>query len=234
MVDERFSAEAFGILRSRNERVGRVGASWLGALAVVAASFAVCASASPVLANVASGAVCPRSPNVLANLTSSGTCGPVVKSAQAPAHSDPCAWATQPQKDGRFFSAGATYCRGASCHFKNMPGAKTTWLGVELHPKIGYCADGRRIRVSVYDVGLTHPGGQRCKYSVRPDIGFFRGFRIPPDWGGTLTVVWTLETFTSKWIPIASQAAAARYRLNGTSDGCDLLFASGSPFITLP
>jgi hypothetical protein len=72
--------------------------------------------------------------------------------------------------------------------------------------------------------------GQRCQYSVRPDIGFFRGFRIPGDWGGTLTVVWTLETFTSKWIPIASQAAAARYRLNGTSDGCDLLFASGSPF----
>jgi hypothetical protein len=155
-------------------------------------------------------------------------------SAQAPAGSEPCAWATRPQKAARFVSAGAIDCGATSCHFKNIAGAKTNWLGVEIQPKVGYCADGRRIRVSVYDVGLTHPGGKRCPYSVRPDIGFFPSFRIPTGWGGTLTVVWTLETFTSKWIPIASQAAAAKYRLSGTSDGCELLSASGSPFIALP
>jgi hypothetical protein len=183
-------------------------------------------------AGTPAGSSCRPDPSFLQHRNANGTCGELVPSGLAPAAARACRWGSPPTKSGTYLAAGSIDCAGVRCTFKSFPQDRSPWLGVDHSAEFGNCSDGRHVRVAVYGVALTHPNGKRCQYTVRPNVQFFRAFHVPASWGGIVTVVWELDTFTAKDVPIASQGAIASYLLEGGNDGCALLEQSGS--LTLP
>jgi hypothetical protein len=93
----------------------------------------------------------------------------------------------------------------------------------------GSCQDGRLFGVTLIVASLIRPDGATCT-SVRPNIPFITWFRVPPSWGGKLSVVWLLNTVTKDRTQIGQEVEAARFDLPGYEDGCQLMTDSGSPF----
>jgi hypothetical protein len=91
----------------------------------------------------------------------------------------------------------------------------------------GHCTDGRRIGVYVA-VSLTTPSGQPCGV-VHPDISDVTRLPISPEWGGKISVVWSVGPVDKSAHDIGYEYEGTTFHLHGTENGCAAFMATGSP-----
>jgi hypothetical protein len=136
-----------------------------------------------------------------------------------------CAWSSRPAFTNGWASPGSIACKAGSCWLEQK--GAFPWLGYDapwVELRCGNPADppSSQAHLGTLGVGLTNPQGQTCGPVSTPIFNIL-AFRVPPAWGGTLKVIWTLQSRGTQ------EFLTAQFRLPGTEDGCPQLLAEGKP-----